>query len=60
MFVLLFYAFYLLFSLSIAVFSQKEFAVRPAFLKLNLLYLLMMFFLIADALLRVSNVEPNI
>ncbi len=52
MFVLLFYTFYLLFSLSIAVFSQKEFAVRPAFLKLNLLYLLMMFFLIADALLR--------
>lgn len=60
MFALLFYAFYLLFSLSIAVFSQKEFAVRPAFLKLNLLYLLMMFFLIADALLRVSNVESNI
>lgn len=60
MFALLFYAFYLLFSLSIAVFSQKEFAVRPAFLKLNLLYLLMMFFLIADALLRVSNVEANI
>jgi heme o synthase len=60
MFVLLFYTFYLLFSLSIAVFSQKEFAVRPAFLKLNLLYLLMMFFLIADALMRVSNVEINI
>ncbi|KAF0236045.1 MAG: protoheme IX [Prolixibacteraceae bacterium] len=60
MFVLLFYTFYLLFSLSVAVFSQKEFAVRPAFLKLNLLYLLMMFFLIADALLRVSNVEANI
>ena len=52
MFVLLFYAFYLLFSLSIAVFSQKEFAVRPAFFKINLLYLFMMFFLIADALLR--------
>jgi heme o synthase len=60
MFVLLFYAFYLLFSLSIALFSQKEFAVRPAFLKLNLMYLLMMFFLIADALMRVSNVEINI
>ncbi len=60
MFVLLFYTFYLLFSLSIAMFSQKEFAVRPTFLKLNLLYLLMMFFLIADALLRVSNVEANI
>ena len=60
MFVLLFYTFYLLFSLSVAVFSQKKFAIRPAFLKLNLLYLLMMFFLIADALLRVSNVEANI
>jgi heme o synthase len=60
MFVLLFYAFYLLFSLSIALFSQKEFAVRPAFLKLNLMYLLMMFFLIADALMRVSNVDINI
>jgi protoheme IX farnesyltransferase len=53
MFLLLFYTFYLLFSLSIAVFTQKEFAVRPAFLKLNMLYLFMMFFLIGDALLRV-------
>ncbi len=52
MFLLLFYAFYLLFSLSIAVFRQKEFAVRPAFFKLNMLYLFMMFFLIGDALLR--------
>jgi protoheme IX farnesyltransferase len=51
-FFLLFYTFYLLSSLSIAVFVQKEFAVRPAFFKLNLLYLFMMFFLIADALLR--------
>lgn len=52
MFLLLFYTFYLLFSLSIAVFNQAEFAVRPAFLKLNMLYLLMMFFLIGDALLQ--------
>jgi len=52
MFLLLFYTFYLLFSLSIAVFTQKEFAVRPAFLKLNMLYLFMMFFLIGDALLH--------
>ena len=52
MFFLLFYTFYLLSSLSIAVFVQKEFAVRPAFFKLNMLYLLMMFLLIADALLR--------
>jgi protoheme IX farnesyltransferase len=51
-FLLLFYTFYLLFSLSIAVFSQKEFAVRPAFFKLNILYLFMMFFLIGDAMLR--------
>ncbi len=51
MFLLLFYAFYLLFSLSIAVFTQDEFAVRPAFLKLNMLYLFMMFFLIGDSLL---------
>jgi len=52
MFLLLFYTFYLLTSLSIAVFVQKEFAVRPAFFKLNLLYLFMMFLLIADSLLR--------
>jgi len=52
MFLLLFYTFYLLSSLSLNVFVQKEFAVRPAFFKLNLLYLLMMFFLIVDALLR--------
>lgn len=52
MILLLFYNFYLLSSLSIAVFVQKEFAVRPAFFKLNMMYLLMMFFLIADSLLR--------
>jgi protoheme IX farnesyltransferase len=52
MFLLLFYTFYLLSSLSLNVFVQKEFAVRPAFFKLNLMYLFMMFFLIADALLR--------
>lgn len=49
---LLFYTFYLLFSLSIAVLVQNEMKVRPAFLKLNFLYLFMMFFLIADGLLR--------
>lgn len=52
MFVLLFYTFYLLFSLTIAILVQKELKVRPAFFKLNLLYLFMMFFLIADSLLR--------
>ena len=51
-FLLLFYTFYLLFSLSIAVLVQKEMKVRPAFFKLNLLYLFMMFFLIADGLIR--------
>ena len=52
MFLLLFYTFYLLFSLSMSVLVQKEFKVRPGFYKLNLLYLFMMFFLIADALIR--------
>ncbi len=51
-FLVLFYTFYLLFSLTIAVFVQKELSVRPAFFKLNLLYLFMMFLLIADSLLR--------
>ncbi len=54
MFILLFYTFYLLSSLSMAIFVQKEMKVRPAFLKLNLLYLLMMFFLIADSLMRIE------
>ncbi len=52
MFVLLFYTFYLLFSLSTNILVQKELKVRPAFFKLNLLYLFMMLFLIADALVR--------
>lgn len=51
MFVLLFYCFYLLSSLSMAVFVQKEFKVRAAFYKLNLLYLFMMIFLVVDSLL---------
>jgi len=51
-FLLLFYAFYLLSSLSMAVFAEKEFKVRPAFYKLNFLYLFMMIFLVADGLLR--------
>ncbi len=53
MFFLLFYIFYLLTSLSISVFAQSEFKVRPAFYKLNFLYLFMMIFLIADGLFRV-------
>lgn len=52
MFLLMFYSFYLLFSLTMAVFLQKEFKVRPAFYKLNFLYLFMMIFLIVDGLLK--------
>lgn len=52
MFFLLFYIFYLLFSLTIAVFAKAEFKVRPSFYKLNFLYLFMMIFLIIDGLLR--------
>lgn len=52
MFLLLFYTFYLLFSLSFAILGNKDFKVLPAFYKLNFLYLFMMIFLIADSLLR--------
>lgn len=52
MFFLLFYTFYLLSSLTIAVFAHDEFKVRPSFYKLNFLYLFMMIFLILDGLLR--------
>lgn len=52
MFLLLFYTFYLLSSLSMSVFVHHEFKVRPAFYKLNFLYLFMMIFLVADGLLR--------
>lgn len=51
-FFLLFYTFYLLSSLTLSVFAQDEFKVRPSFYKLNFLYLFMMIFLIADGLLR--------
>lgn len=49
---LLIYSFYLLSSLSMAVFVREEFNVRPAFYKLNFLYLFMMIFLVTDGLLR--------
>lgn len=49
---LLMYSFYLLSSLSMAVFVREEFNVRPAFYKLNFLYLFMMIFLVTDGLLR--------
>ncbi|MFV0266910.1 MAG: protoheme IX farnesyltransferase [Draconibacterium sp.] len=52
MFFLIFYIFHLLFSLTLAVFMQKEFKVRPAFYKLNFLYLFMMIFLIVDSLVK--------
>ncbi len=52
MFLLLLYSLYLLYSLSVAVFSVNKFRVRPAFFRLNMLYLFMMFLLIADSLLR--------
>jgi len=49
-FFLLFYVFYLLFSLSAGMLIKKDIPVRAAFLKLNLLYLLMMILLIVDNL----------
>ncbi|QIA09694.1 protoheme IX farnesyltransferase [Draconibacterium halophilum] len=52
MFLLLFYIFYLLSSLTMAVFVQEEFKVRPSFYKLNFLYLFMMIFLIVDSLVH--------
>lgn len=52
MFLLLSYVFYLLSSMTMALFFQKEMKVRPAFYKLNFLYLFMMIFLILDSLIR--------
>jgi heme o synthase len=52
MFLLLFYIFYLLSSITMAVFVKKEFKVRASFYKLNFLYLFMMIFLIVDSLVR--------
>ena len=52
LFILLFYTFYLLFSLSFSMLIKKELKVKQAFYKLNLLYLFMMIFLIADSLMR--------
>ncbi len=52
MFLLLFYIFYLMFSLTISVFTHSEFKVRPSFYKLNFLYLFMMIFLIIDSLMK--------
>lgn len=60
MFLLLLYSLYLLYSLSVAVFSLNEFRVRSAFFRLNMLYLFMMFLLIADSLLRNVSLMANI
>jgi protoheme IX farnesyltransferase len=50
MFFLLMYIFYVLISLSISMLVQHDIKARPAFFKLNFLYLLMMIILIADSL----------
>jgi protoheme IX farnesyltransferase len=57
-FLLLIYILYLLASLSIDMFNGSEIKEKTAFYKLNLLYLLMMIFLIVDGLLR--NPEPGV
>ena len=49
-FLLLFYAFYLLVFLTIAIMIKGEISVRPSFFRLNLMYLFMMIFLIIDSL----------
>ena len=51
-FFLLFYIFYVLFSLSGSILFKHDIKARPAFFKLNFLYLLMMIILIADSLLK--------
>ncbi|MDP2336169.1 MAG: protoheme IX farnesyltransferase [Bacteroidota bacterium] len=52
LFFLLIYIFYVLFSLSASILVKKDIQARPAFLKLNFLYLLMMIILIVDSLSR--------
>jgi heme o synthase len=50
LFFLLVYIFYLLFSLTTGILIKKDIPVRASFLKLNLLYLLMMVLLIIDSI----------
>lgn len=50
LFFLLIYIFYVLFSLSASMLIKHDIKPRPAFFKLNFLYLLMMIILIADSL----------
>lgn len=52
LFFLLFYTFYMLSSISLAVFAHDKFKVKSSFYKLNFLYLFMMILLIVDGLLR--------
>ncbi len=51
-FILLLYVFYLLFSFILSFLVQKEFNPKPAFYKLNFLYLFMMIFLIIDGIIK--------
>lgn len=60
LFLLLVYTFYLLTSLSASLLFRHDLKVRPAFFKLNFLYLLMMFLLIADSLLRGLHTSVNV
>ncbi len=50
LFFLLFYIFYVMFSLSGSILMKNDLKVRPAFFKLNFLYLMMMIVLILDSL----------
>ena len=56
---LLIYTVYLLVTLSGSVLFKEDFKVRPAFFKLNFLYLLMMVLLIADSILRGIHFSVN-
>lgn len=53
MFIILVYVFFLMFSLVFRFLLQPEFHPLPAFYRLNILYLLMMFILIAEGLISV-------
>ena len=54
LFILMFYIFYLLFSVTIEIFSKKDLRVRPTFFKINFLYLFMMIALIVDSIFHRS------
>jgi protoheme IX farnesyltransferase len=52
LFILLIYIFYILFSLSGSILLKNDLKVRPAFFKLNILYLLMMVIIILDSIYK--------